>query len=169
MSTNTLQINVYTASNTALAPAEAKDKHFVRLGCTHNYGQLHELVLWISKKNDIVIPYISLLYSFEIKQCICIASIDIKNIIPYLKDAIKLYNTSMTSPMHTSYMLLCANRALDSLLCEHSMFQLQLKSAAKIQMKWLDLYYNPNKYICKLRLLRQFDELIDELKLQKST
>ena len=146
-----------------MTPVEAKDKQFVRLGCTHNYGQLHELVLWVSQKNNVTTPYISLLYLFEIKECICIASIDIKTIIPYLKDAIKLYNVSMTSLMHKSYMLLCANRALDTLLCEHSMFQFQQKSATKIQKQWLELYYNPNKDICKFRLLRQFLEMNHEL------
>lgn len=168
MSDDTFQISVYTASKTALAPIEAKDKHFIRLGCTHNYGQVHELVLWVSLNNDMVTPYISLLYLFEIKQCHPVSSLDIKTVITYLKDAINLYNVSMASLMHKSYMMLCANRALDTLLYEHSMFQLQLKSATKIQKYWLDLYYNPNKDICKSRLLRQFFEMNDELKLKKT-
>lgn len=162
-----LNIDVYTANEECeKTPKEALGKYFVSLGSQHhNYGKCYELVCWINFTDDIVkSPYLSLIYTFEYKNCKIVDQISIESVIVKVKLAIKLLSKlNNISCMYRSYLLVSSERCLDSLLLDYSFYKYQDKMARKIQMKWIYHYYTPTSKLCIKIRTRQFMCLHEEL------
>jgi hypothetical protein len=166
-----LQISVFTGDSTQKhTPKGAIGKYFIPLGSDHNYGKCYELVCWINDTSDcfdcsiVNNPYLSLMYSFEFKDCKLSHKVDFCKAMSQLKVAIKLLpDTICNSSLHRDYMMISASRCLDEHLTEYSFSKYHECMVKKIQNKWLYHYYNPTSSICKRIKMRQFEKLNSEL------
>ena len=162
-----VKMNVLTADEQYdLTPKEAIGKSFVTLGSQHhNYGQCYELVCYVDTTNSNVIsPYLSLMYTFEYKNCKVIKQVPITFVIQQVKLAIhSLLKMNQMNAMYQNYMAISSSRCLDNLLLDYSFYRYQVKMAEKIQLKWMYHYYTPTSEICRRIRTRQFMCLQEEL------
>lgn len=161
-----MSLQVYTANEKfPEAPKEAVKRYFIPLGVKHNYGCCYEFVCWLKDSHtEVDSPYLSLIYSSEMKMCKPCGIIDIRDAISQLKVAIKLFPSTMVQhDLHRTYMLNSARLCLDQLLFQYSFDRYHWHMASRIQTVWRYHFETPTSPICYRIKMRQFEEMNNEL------
>jgi hypothetical protein len=147
-------------------------RSFIKLGNNHNYGHRYELICWINGSdadNINSLEHLSLLYVFELKNIRKINHIHVKDAIPKIKTALIKHKLSTSYKFYHSYICVSVKHCLSTLLEEYSYTLLYTRCATKIQLAWLERYYNPKYNICKKRLIREYSEMEDYIETSTST
>jgi hypothetical protein len=161
---------MYTLDLYRFAPHDRRT--FIKLGDNHNYGKRFELVCWVSGQDVdgfINSDYLSLFYKFELKEMSKVGHIDVRQGIEKIKDALIKHKHSNTYRFYHSLICISVKRFLSQLLNDYSYYLMYEKAARKIQLVWLDKYYDPCSRVCKKRLMREFNGMNSEMEQARFT
>jgi len=132
---------------------------FIRLGTAQNFGRCFEMVCFTSENQG---QRFALFYTFEMQHAVPISILSYEEAIECVKSTLRCYEKDPFS-MYKTIMSYSARSVLQHLLEQYSIEQLRKKSAMKIERVWEQKYTCPYDPICIRRLLREFNELQDDL------
>lgn len=157
---NDIYFVMYNLDLYQFAPHDSR--RFIKMDDEHNYGKRLMLVCWVSGSDQDgihVSDYLALFYKHELQNIERVGVIGVCEGVQKIKIALQKHQHSNTFKFYHSYICVSVKRYLAQLLDNYSYFLLYHKSAQRIQLIWLERYYNPNDTICQKRLTREFNEL----------